>query len=81
MAEPNPDDPLMADIVSVSLFLFTPHVFCHTFLWKNSMETIVFSQYNVENRTQRPRLLEIATLLCLSTTNLVAIVMQTYLGS
>lgn len=40
-----------------------------------------FSQNNNENRTQCPCLLEIATLLCLSTTNLVAIVMQTYLGS
>lgn len=80
MAEPNPDDPLMADIVSVSLFLFTPHVFCHTIYGGKNMETIVFSQYNDENRTQHPCLLEIAALLCLSTTNLVAFVMQTYLG-
>lgn len=28
MAEPNPDDPLMADIVSVSIFVFTPNGFC-----------------------------------------------------
>lgn len=42
MAEPNPDDPLMADIVSVSLFLFTPHVFCHTIYGEKTWRQLFF---------------------------------------